>query len=299
MPVETELLDPAYLASIEDYSLLTRIVVDGALPGIHRSQRHGRGSEFFQYREYSRGDDLKLIDWKIFAKRGELVAKSYHEDTNLTCYLVVDASASMGYQGSRAACDKLRYASMLAACFAYVANRQGDRVGLFAYSDEVKEWIQPRSGGAHLNRVFTALAGLEAEGSNDHEFAWDVLSGGLPGRCLVVFLSDFLEAENELPERLRFAMSARYECLCLQILDPDEFDLPNSEALRFSEMEGTKEISTSPPAIREEYATGMNGFLESLKANLASVSVEFDSLSTDAQLGPALHRFLGMRYSSL
>ncbi len=299
MPVETELLDPAYLASIEDYSLLTRIVVDGALPGIHRSQRHGRGSEFFQYREYSRGDDLKLIDWKVFAKRGELVSKSFHEDTNLTCYLVVDASASMGYKGTRAVCDKLRYACMLAACFAYVANRQGDRVGLLAYSDEVKEWVQPRSGSAHLNRVFTSLAGLKAEGSNDHAVAWDALAGGLPGRCLVVFLSDFLEAEDELPERLRFAMSARYECLCLQTLDPDEFDLPNSEALRFSEMEGSKEISTSPPAIREEYSAGMDGFLERLKANLASVYAEFESMSTDAPLGPALHRFLGMRYSSL
>ena len=129
MPVETDLLDPAYLASIEDFSLLTRIVVDGALPGIHRSQRHGRGSEFFQYRDYSRGDDLKLIDWKVFAKRGELVAKSFHEDTSLNCYLVGDSSASMGYKGTRAVCDKLRYGSMLAACFAYVANMQGDRVG--------------------------------------------------------------------------------------------------------------------------------------------------------------------------
>ena len=299
MAVETELLDPAYLASIEDYSLLTRIVVDGALPGIHRSQRHGRGSEFFQYREYTRGDDLKLIDWKVFAKRGELVAKSFHEDTSLTCYLVVDASASMGYKGTRAVCDKLRYASMLAACFAYVANRQGDRVGLFAYSDEVKQWVQPRSGTAHLNRIFSSLSGLKAEGANDHETAWDALAGGLPGRCLVVFLSDFLEAEDELPDRLRFAMSARYECLCLQTLDPDEIDLPSSEALRFSEMEGTKEVSTSPPAIRDEYAADMDDFLERLKANLASVYVEFESLSTADHLGPALHRFLGMRYSSL
>ena len=299
MPVETELLDPAYLASIEDFSLLTRIVVDGALPGIHRSQRHGRGSEFFQYRDYSRGDDLKLIDWKIFAKRGELVAKSFHEDTSLNCYLVVDSSASMGYKGTRAVCDKLRYASMLAACFAYVANRQGDRVGLYSYSDQVKDWIQPRSGTAHLNRIFSALAGLQAEGSNNHETAWDSLAASLPGRCLVVFLSDFLEAEEELPERLRFAMSAHYECLCLQILDPDEFDLPDSEALRFSEMEGSKEISTSPPAIRDEYLNEMNDFLDRLKANLAAVSVEFESLSTDALLGPALHRFLGMRHSSL
>ena len=299
MPVETELLDPVHLASIEDYSLLTRIVVEGALPGIHRSQRHGRGSEFFQYREYASGDDLKLVDWKVYAKRGELVSKSFQEDTNLTCYLVLDTSASMGYQGSRSPCTKLRYACMLAACFAYIANRQGDRVGLFAYSDETKAWIQPRSGTGHMNRVFTELAGLEAEGANDHRSSWDTLSASLPGKSLVVFLSDFLEAEEELPEHLRFATSARYECLCLQTLDPDELDLPDSEALRFSEMEGSHEISTSPPAIRDDYTAGMNDFLDRLRDNLASVNVEFESLITDAHLGHALHRFLGLRYGSL
>lgn len=297
--MESELLDPAYLASIEDYSLLTRIVVDGALPGIHRSRRHGRGSEFFQYREYTPGEDLKLVDWKVYAKRGELVSKSFHEDTNLTCYLVVDASASMGYKGKRAGCDKLRYACMLAACFAYVANRQGDRVGLFAYSDEIREWIQPRSGSGHLNRVFSALTKLKPEGVNRHDASWDALADSLPGRSLVVFLSDFLEAEEELPERLRFALSAHYECLCLQVLDPDELDLPDAEALRFADMEGDREISTSPPAIREAYSSDMQDFLERLRANLALVSAEFESLSTDAHLGHALHRFLGMRYSSL
>ena len=297
--MESELLDPAYLASIEDYSLLTRIVVDGALPGIHRSRRHGRGTEFFQYREYAPGEDLKLVDWKVYAKRGELVSKSFHEDTNLTCYLVLDSSASMGYKGKRAGCDKLRYACMLAACFAYVANRQGDKVGLFAYSDEIREWIQPHSGSGHLNRVFSALNKLKSEGVNRHYASWDTLADSLPGRSLVVFLSDFLEAEEELPERLRFALSAHYECLCLQVLDPDELELPDAEALRFADMEGDREVSTSPPAIREAYSTDMQAFIERLRANLALISAEFDSLCTDAHLGHALHRFLGMRYSSL
>ena len=105
--------------------------MDGAMPGIHKSLRQGRGSEFFQYRPYTRGEDLKLIDWKVYAKRNELVAKTFQEDTNFTVCLVVDASASMGYKGTKASCSKLRYASMLVACFAYLAQRQGDRIGLF------------------------------------------------------------------------------------------------------------------------------------------------------------------------
>ena len=293
--VDTDLLDPAHLNKIEDFSLLARVVVDGAMPGIHKSLRQGRGSEFFQYRPYTRGEDLKLIDWKVYAKRNELVAKTFQEDTNFTVCLVVDASASMGYKGTKASCSKLRYASMLVACFAYLAQRQGDRIGLFAYSNEVREWIHPKSGSGQLNRVFSSLQGLEAEGKNNHEFAWERMASGLPGRAMVVFLSDFLEAEDSLPESLRFSLSSRYECLCLQVLDPDEIDLPDGEAFRFAELEGDREVSTSPPAILEKYKNDMSVFCNDLQTGLSAVSAEFESLSTDQDLGHALRRFLGMR----
>lgn len=238
---------------------------------------------------------MKVVDWKVFAKRDELVSKTFQEDTNFTLYLVIDASASMGYQGKRASCSKLRYAQMLAACFAYLAQRQGDRFGLFAYSDEIQQWVRPQSGSGHLNRLLTSLGSLKAKGENDHEKAWERLASGLPGRSMVVFLSDFLEAEDTLSERLRFSLSARYECLCLQILDPDEEDLPDAEAIRFAEMEGDREISSAPPAIREKYKGDMNEFMEDLRAKLASVSAELESLRTDQDLGHALRRFLGLR----
>ena len=292
---ESSLLDPAHLKGIEDYSLLARVVVDGAMPGIHRSLRQGRGNEFFQYRPYEPGEDMKAVDWKVFAKRDELVAKTFQEDTNFTLYLVLDASASMGYQGERASCSKLRYAKMLAACFAYLAQRQGDRFGLFAYSDQIQQWIRPQSGSGHLNRLLVSLASLEAKGENDHEGAWEKLSGSLPGRSMIVFLSDFLEAEDSLSERLRFSLSARYECLCMQILDPDEVDLPDAEAIRFAEMEGVREISSAPSAIRDKYQRDMNAFVEDLRGKLASVSAEFESLRSDQELGHSLRRFLGMR----
>ena len=184
---------------------------------------------------------------------------------------------------------------MLAACFAYLAERQGDRIGLFAYSNEVKEWIHPKSGSGQLNRIFSSLQGLKAEGKNNHEFAWERMASGLPGRAMVVFLSDFLEAEDSLPENLRFSLSSRYECLCLQVLDPDEIDLPEGEAFRFAELEGDREVSTSPPAIQEKYKRDMSVFCNDLQTGLSAVSAEFESLSSDQDLGHALRRFLGMR----
>lgn len=292
---DTELLDPAHLSRIEDFSLLAKVVVDGAMPGIHRSLRQGRGTEFFQYRPYDPGEDLKVVDWKVYAKREELVAKTFQEDTNFNLFLVLDTSASMAYQGEASSCTKLHYASMLAACFAYLAYRQGDRVGLFAYGQEVQQWIRPKSGHAHFGRVVNALAQLQAGGVNKHEAMWDQLVGNMPGRSTVVFLSDFLEAEDILPERLRFALSSRYEALCLQVLDREEEKLPSGDALRFVEMEGTREVSTSPEVIRDEFSNRMNEFKDTLERNLSSVSAEFESLYTDQDLGHALRRFLGVR----
>lgn len=292
---DTELLDPAHLSRIEDFSLLAKVVVDGAMPGIHRSLRQGRGTEFFQYRPYDPGEDLKVVDWKVYAKREELVAKTFQEDTNFNLFLVLDTSASMGYQGEVSSCTKLHYASMLAACFAYLAYRQGDRVGLFAYGQEVEQWIRPKSGHAHFGRIVNALSRLQAGGVNKHEAMWDQLVGNMPGRSTVVFLSDFLEAEDILPERLRFALSSRYEALCLQVLDREEEKLPSGDALRFVEMEGTREVSTSPEFIRDEFSNRMNEFKDTLERNLSSVSAEFESLYTDQDLGHALRRFLGVR----
>ena len=292
---ERDLLDPAHLSKIEDFSLLAKVVVDGAMPGIHRSLRQGRGNEFFQYRPYDPGEDMKVVDWKVFAKREELVAKTFQEDTNFNLFLVIDTSASMGYKGAESNSSKLHYASMLAACFAYIAFRQGDRVGLFAYGEEIQHRIRPKSGSAHFGRIVNALGLLKPEGINKHKTAWDQLVGNMPGRSMVVFLSDFLEAEKILPERLRFALSSRYEALCLQVLDREEETLPQGDALRFVEMEGSREVSTSPEVIRSEYGTKMNDFKETLSRNLAGVSAEFESLFTDQNLGHALRRFLGLR----
>lgn len=292
---QDSLLDPAYLNQIRDFSLLARVVVDGALPGIHRSLRQGRGNEFFQYRPYESGEDLKVVDWKVFAKRNELVAKTFQEDTNFNLFLVLDASGSMGYKGVRGTCSKLNYASMLAACFAYMGQKQGDRVGLFAYGEEVRQWISPSSGTAHLNRVLQGIASLEAKGKCDHERAWEQFSTALPSRSMVVFLSDFLEAEEILADRLKFSLSAHHEALCLQILDPDEINLPDSEALRFVEMEGEREISSAPGVIREKYEIDMKKFQDQLKQKLSMVSAEFENFYTDQDLGYALRRFLGMR----
>jgi uncharacterized protein (DUF58 family) len=290
-----DLLDPHTLAHIEDYNLLGRMIAQGIYSGLHKSIRHGRGTEFFQYRNYSPGEDLKFVDWKVYARSNHLYTKTFEEETNTHIYLIIDTSASMSYTGSRSPCSKLRYATMAAASLAHLANRQGDGVGLFAYGEQIHEWIEPRTGRDHLQNIYHALDRLKPSGKSEHQRALPSLVDRLPGRGLVIMFSDMLEAEEELPDLLQFSQSSRYDCIAFQILDPDEMDLPYDEPLEFSAMEEQRLIPTFPETIRSEYQKNMTGFQEKLAANLAASGVHTFPIQTNQSLGIALSYYLSQR----
>ena len=290
-----DLLDPHTLAHIEDYNLLGRMIAQGIYSGLHKSIRHGRGTEFFQYRNYSPGEDLKFVDWKVYARSNHLYSKTFEEETNTHIYLILDTSASMSYEGSRSPCNKLRYATMAAAALAHLANRQGDGVGLFAYGEEILEWIEPRTGRDHVQNIYQALDRLKPGGKSDHKRCLPTLVNRLPGRGLVILLSDMLEAEDELPDLLQFSQSSRYDCIAFQILDPDEMDLPYEEPLEFSAMEEQRLIPTFPETIRSEYQQNMSNFQEKLAANLAGSGVHTFPIQTKESLGTALSYYLSQR----
>ena len=292
---DSTLLDPSYLSRIKDLSLLARVVVDGAIFGVHRSVRQGRGAEFFQYRPYEPGEDLKSIDWRVYARRDELVAKTYHEDTNFSVCIILDTSASMGFQGDQADCSKFKYAQMLAACFAYLAFRQGDKVGLVGGSKQNPVFLPVSSGRGHFHRLLGAIGGMQPGGTDLSATGWQKIQASIPKRCLVVYLSDFLENEDLLPTRLGFARSSSYECLCIQVLDAEESTLPQADALRFVEMEGTAEISTSPKLISEEVQIKVADHQQKLRHLCRENSVEFESVLSSDDLGYVLHQFVGLR----
>ena len=291
-----DLLDPAELVRLDNYALMAKAAVEGFLSGMHRSLFHGFGTEFLQYRNYVPGEDLKYLDWKVYARRDRLYTKVYQEETNMNVYLLVDASASHDYAGTRAPCDKLRYACMTAAALAYLASRQGDNVALYAYNDHVREVVEPGHRAGHLQRVFHALTRLRAEGRADHEQVLNAVLHHMRNRGVVVFLSDMLEAEETLPPLLRQLRFAHCDALGMQVLDPDELDLPQPRATRYldAEAEG-REIITHAPAVRANYAREMNAYLERLRTGLASARVDYLRLLTHDSLGHSLARYLHKR----
>ena len=297
MPVASfqTLLDPANLTRIAPFSLLAKIAVEGFLSGLHRSIFHGFGSEFLQYRHYTPGEDLKYVDWKLFARRDRLYTKVFQEETNMNVHLLVDISASMGYAGDRAVCSKLRYATMIAASLAYLAARQGDNIGLMLYGGQVLDHHRPAHRAQQLHRVLLALARAEATGEADHHTALGILENQISTRGLVILLSDMLESEEDLPKRLGRLRLRHCDCIGIQILDPDETNLPRRATARFEGMEGSGEVLTSPAAVAEAHDTGMETFLHNLRRNFHREQVDYLQLSTRENLGHALAAYLHHR----
>lgn len=289
------LLDPAYLSTISNYALMARVAVEGYLSGLHRSLYHGFGSEFLQYRAYTPGEDPRYIDWKAYARRDRLQTKVYQEETNMNLYLLVDASASMGYGGSRAPCTKLRYAAMLAAAMAYLAARQGDNVGLTIYKDALVESISPGHRASRMASVYHALERTQPGASAAHQRALDYLEHQLKGRGLVVFLSDMLDAENLLPDLLARIRIRHYDTIAIQVLDPDELDFPTAEAARFVDMESGADVVTSPATIAADYNASTQLAIGQLQRGFQRARIDFVTFSTQTGIGNALSRYLHHR----
>ena len=280
---------------MEDLCLLARVVVEGNYFGLHRSRKQGQGNEFFQYRAYEPGEDLKRVDWKVYAKSNALVSKTYQDSTHSNLIIVLDASASMSYQGSNHVCSKFRYAQMLASCLLYLGHRQGDRLGLFGGSQQKVDWMFPSGGRESFKSILTTIGGMIPEGEDLGDDLWNQFKSKLPRQGTVVVISDFLENESRLDDYLSFASSHHYECICFQVIDPLEELLPDDEAVRFINLEGEGELSVAPDRIRTEYQARVAGHIEKLGLLLAKAGAEFCTLRTNEDLGFGIRRFLSLR----
>ncbi|MGE9296305.1 MAG: DUF58 domain-containing protein [Puniceicoccales bacterium] len=290
-----DLLDPAHLSQIANMQLLARTAVEGFLSGMHRSVFHGFGTEFLQYRNYSPGEDLKYLDCKVLARSDRIYSMVYQVETNMNGTLLLDCSGSMDYRGDRAPCTKFHYGAMIAACIAYLAGRQGDNVGLFAYSDELLEAVEPGHRSGQLSRVMHALSRLKPHGAAAHQRTLDNLTHPFKHRGIVVLISDMLEAEDELPPLLRNFRYRHCDVIALQVLDPDELDLPQPQVTRFKDIEAGREVIAWPESVRHDYTQRMNQFLDALRTGFFKNQVDYLQLQTTDSLGLALAQYLHHR----
>jgi len=215
------MLAPALLAAIGDLEFVARVTVEGALSGLHRSPFHGYSAEFSQYRHYRPGDDLKYVDWKLLARTDRIYTKQFRETTNVRVQLVLDASASMGFQGDSGV-TKLDYGRMLAGALAYLVAGQGDAVGLTAYADQLRSYLASRPGRSHLRAIHVALSRLSAFGSMPPTSALRRAVDLMGGRGALIFISDLYDDEDGVMAELRRAARMGHDVTVFHVLTQEE-----------------------------------------------------------------------------
>src|SRR6516165_3209692 len=239
-------LDPAILARVGFSPLLAKVVVEGFLNGLHKSPFHGFSVEFADHREYVPGDDLKYLDWALFARTDHYYVKRFEEETNLRCYLLLDRSASMAF--GTGLVTKWDYACFLASCLAYLVLRQQDACGLALFGAKPGLLVQPRCRRPHLRQLMRVMVENPPAGGTDMAGSLRVIARNLKRRGLVVVISDLIDDPEPTLRAIRLLRSHRHDVLVFHVQDAAELNFPFQGATQFRDLETGEELEIDPQA---------------------------------------------------
>jgi len=292
------LLDPKLLATLGTIQLRARAVVEGLLSGLHRSPHQGQSVEFAEHKEYAPGDELRHIDWKAYGKLDRYYVKQFEHETNLRAFLVLDASASMGYRGPDEGLSKLEYATVLAAALAYLLVRQQDAVGLVIAQGEDLHYLPPRAHVGHFPAVLSILEKVEPRGTTDLGRAVDFVAEKVRRRAAIFVLSDLFDFRPQAVARITDLRRMKNDVSIFHVLDPWELEFPFEDATRFVGLEGEGEIEVDPREIRASYLREMEKLRENARALSLQADVTYELARTDAPMDRLLLRHLSQRERS-
>jgi uncharacterized protein (DUF58 family) len=284
-------IDPAVLTRIADLELVARVVVEGAVAGLHRSPFHGYSAEFSQYRPYRPGDDLKYVDWKLFARTDRIYTKQFLETTNVAAQIVMDRSASMGFREREDGPSKLDYARALAAALAYLIVRQGDAVGWTACGDERGAHLAARGGQAHLRAVLAAMARAAPEGREPIAPGLARVVERMKTRGMILVFTDLYEPDERLVVELRRAARIGHDVVLFHLVTRSEIEFPYEGDLEFVDLEtGARVLAAGGSA--DAYRRELADHLEAWRQRAAREGVEYVRAITAAPVDSILRAHL-------
>lgn len=286
-------LDPAVLAGISGLDLVAKTVVNGFVAGLHRSPDFGFSQEFAEYRAYTQGDDLRHVDWNVFARTERCYLKRYRGETNTQILVLLDTSASMGF-GSTST-HKLEYARFLAASLCYLATQQRDAAGLIVFDEDVKNYVAPSTRQGQLMRLLHAIEKTEVGTHTDFAKPFAHFQQFLRRRGLVTVISDFYENPDTIiktVEPLRFRGN---EVILFHILDPQEIAPKFREPLLLVDMETKSSLEVSPEYARTEYRAKIDSHIENLRTKAKRAGLDYFLIDTARPLDEGLREYLNVR----
>jgi len=304
-------LHPQTLARLGTLELRAKFIVEGVMTGMHRSPYHGFSVEFAQHRQYAPGDDLRHLDWKVYGRSDKLYLKQYEQETNLDLVLLVDTSGSMNF-GSRSYASasgagletshrgdrtwtKFDHATATAAAVAYLALKQGDRVGLGMFAHELIDAADRSSAMAQWRRIVSILSASPIDKPTNIGRVVDQTLAKLNNRCLIAVISDFFEE----PDRIRAALARikhrRHDVLLLQVLDERERTFDFNDAAPFVGLEGEGRVKLDPRAVRNAYLDAFERHQADLERAALAFGFDLQTLSTHDWLAPGIAGFMARR----
>ena len=292
-PSEQPLIEAEVVGRLMGQPLLARFPMEGSVSGHHRSPHRGSSVEFAEYRNYVPGDDIRRLDWRVFARTDRYYLKEFEAETNLRCYVVLDCSGSMGFAGEYG--SRLDYAKRLAATLSYLIINQGDAAGLLHVTEKSTPEIPPRRNASHLQVILDTLGQAQPTGGTHLVPMLHELAEKARRRALVVILSDCFCDSDALRDALQHLRFQKHDLALFHLLDPLELDFEFDRPVRFVDMEGSQSIVTEPATVRAEYQAQLKRFLEKLRDDCHEFNADYRRVTLDQPYDQVLADFLTER----
>ena len=288
-----QLFKPEVISTVSGLTLISRVIVDGYLNGLNHSRRVGSGMEFSQYRAYEKGDDLRLLDWKMLARSNRHYVKQAEIETNISVKFILDASKSMQHKETEL--SKLDFAKIIIASLAYLAQKQGDAIGLFALNDQTLHSIYPKVQKQHYNRLLLKLLEIEAEGKWPEQRHASSKLHDRTHKELIFFITDLYEHSDELMQFIKRLKTLRNEVVILHLLGQEEADFTYSKAMTFEDLETGTRVKVEPTEARKYYKRAFDEHIESKKLFLLNNDISYQLFRMDEPIGETIKTFIKKR----
>lgn len=287
-------LTPEVLSQLAGLELRARRIVEGYVSGLHRSPFQGFSVEFSEHREYTPGDDLRYVDWKLFGKTERVYLKRFEEETNLVCYLLLDVSESMQYQ-SNTAMSKQEYAQCVAAALSFLVLRQNDSVGLATFDSQLREMVRPSSSSSHWQQLINVIEQHGTDGKTNCGPILGEVAQRWNQRGIVVVVSDFLDDVNSIISGLQHLHHRKHDVIVVHVVDPAEVDFPFEQVTQFQGLEDLGNVLADPRSVKRAYQKEFNAFQRQISAGCRSVGADYLLARTDQPLDKLLTTYLSRR----
>jgi uncharacterized protein (DUF58 family) len=284
-------VDPKILARVGNLDLLARTVVDGFINGLHRAPFFGASIDFAEHRGYVPGDDIRRVDWRLYARTDRYYIKQYEADTNTNFTVLLDISKSMKFAGR--GISKMEYGSFLAACLAYLAHRQRDRVGILTFDSDIVTHVPPSA--KHFDQVLYALDRAKAERPGHLSAPLHKMAEHFKRRGILLLISDFYDEPDAILDAIKPLRYLGNDLIVFHVLDPQEIDFDFDDASTFEDLESGEQVPVVPQSFRAEYRRLIREHIDRLSTQFSEQRIDYALINTSEPLDRALFSYLSSR----